>query len=259
MTTKAKNYAFKAKPAFDYVKNRLGVGSIKNVKFYDIICEALAKDGIFCPEGFSKKLWVFQHVNHITKEANKIKGAKKIKIVINNDQQEQLKIKRQKDKLALNKVISILVFTNKVERNFLVKPEIVARYVRSFYKEIKESDDWECIHKLASSVQTNFNNEIKIIEEKNKNRIDVSANEFLSTYEWRKVRMIAIKKYGNRCMCCGSDPSDGVTKINVDHIKPRFSHPELALDINNLQILCNSCNHGKGNWDSTDWRGFANA
>ena len=27
-----------------------------------------------------------------------------------------------------------------------------------------------------------------------------------------------------------------------------------ALEITNLQILCHECNHGKGNWDQTDWR-----
>ena len=92
---------------------------------------------------------------------------------------------------------------------------------------------------------------------KRQRRVDKIVNnankeDFLDSYEWRKLRMQAIKKYGNKCMCCGSEPPDVV--INVDHIKPRKKYPELALDINNLQILCNPCNHGKGNWDETDWR-----
>jgi hypothetical protein len=80
-----------------------------------------------------------------------------------------------------------------------------------------------------------------------------ATDAFLQSYEWRKLRMEAIKKYGARCQCCGSTPKEGIS-INVDHIKPRRKHPELALDINNLQILCGPCNHGKGNWDMTDWR-----
>jgi len=83
--------------------------------------------------------------------------------------------------------------------------------------------------------------------------IDVTTNEFLSTYQWRKVRMEALKKYGPKCMCCGATPATGAV-MNVDHIKPRKLFPSLALDINNLQVLCHECNHGKGNWDQTDWR-----
>ncbi len=79
-------------------------------------------------------------------------------------------------------------------------------------------------------------------------------DDFLFAYEWRRLRMEVIKERGTRCECCGHSPSDGVTVLNVDHIKPRKLHPELALDKANLQILCDACNHGKGNWDQTDWR-----
>ena len=82
----------------------------------------------------------------------------------------------------------------------------------------------------------------------------VATDDFLESFEWRKVRMLALKKYGAKCMCCGATPATGAV-INVDHIKPRKKFPELALNLDNLQILCHDCNHGKGNWDMTDWRG----
>ncbi len=81
----------------------------------------------------------------------------------------------------------------------------------------------------------------------------VMTDAFLSSYEWRRVRMEALKKYGPVCQCCGATPATGAV-MNVDHIKPRKVFPELALTVENLQILCHECNHGKGNWDMTDWR-----
>lgn len=80
-----------------------------------------------------------------------------------------------------------------------------------------------------------------------------SQDDFLQSYEWRCLRYRVIVKHGSRCMACGRTPRDGIV-IHVDHIKPRREHPELALVFENLQILCNECNHGKGNWDETDWR-----
>lgn len=82
---------------------------------------------------------------------------------------------------------------------------------------------------------------------------DVTGDAFLKSFQWRRVRMIALKRDGARCMCCGGTPSEGL-KMHVDHIKPRRTHPELALEPSNLQVLCEVCNHGKGNWDDTDWR-----
>jgi 5-methylcytosine-specific restriction endonuclease McrA len=86
------------------------------------------------------------------------------------------------------------------------------------------------------------------------NGVDVCSNDFLQTYEWRVLRMQALKLHGARCQCCGATPSDG-SVMNVDHIKPRRIFPALALSLDNLQVLCGPCNHGKGNWDMTDWRG----
>lgn len=97
----------------------------------------------------------------------------------------------------------------------------------------------------------------KTVTKKYVSGVDVSSDGFLSTYQWRSLRMVALKKYGAVCMCCGDSPKNGAV-MNVDHIKPRKLFPELALDINNLQILCSPCNHGKGNWDFTDWRNNLN-
>jgi len=82
---------------------------------------------------------------------------------------------------------------------------------------------------------------------------DVNSPSFLFSYEWRTVRMVALKRDGAKCCCCGASPKTGAV-MHVDHIKPRKKFPLLALDPDNLQVLCEACNHGKSNWDSTDWR-----
>lgn len=79
------------------------------------------------------------------------------------------------------------------------------------------------------------------------------SQEFLKSWEWAELRYKTLKKYGAVCMCCGAHASKNV-RIHVDHIKPRSKFPELALDPDNLQVLCAMCNKGKSNWDTTDWR-----
>lgn len=81
----------------------------------------------------------------------------------------------------------------------------------------------------------------------------VNSAEFLKSFEWRQLRLRAFEKYGRMCLCCGATPSNGVV-LNVDHVKSRRLFPELALDIENLQVLCEDCNHGKAN-QTVDFRG----
>jgi 5-methylcytosine-specific restriction endonuclease McrA len=82
--------------------------------------------------------------------------------------------------------------------------------------------------------------------------IDMAATHknFLESKAWKKLRKKALKHYGNICMHCGRESE----RPNVDHIKPRARFPWLALDFNNLQILCRRCNKAKGNKNTTDWR-----
>jgi hypothetical protein len=79
------------------------------------------------------------------------------------------------------------------------------------------------------------------------------SDSFYDSREWLEVRYKALVKYGAKCMCCGRTRHDNVI-IQVDHIKPKSKYPGMALDIDNLQVLCKECNLGKSNNDSTDWR-----
>lgn len=79
------------------------------------------------------------------------------------------------------------------------------------------------------------------------------SEKFFESDAWKKLRYKALQICGAKCQCCGATQRDGVL-LHVDHIKPRYHHPELELDLMNLQVLCADCNIGKGAGDDTDWR-----
>lgn len=61
---------------------------------------------------------------------------------------------------------------------------------------------------------------------------------------------ILIKRYGERCMnpdCAGSD-----SILTIDHVKPVSKGGTNTMD--NVQILCYSCNRRKGNRNEDDYR-----
>ncbi len=134
------------------------------------------------------------------------------------------------------------------EATKLFRSEAQARvFLRKLYNQ--NEDMFRAYFKLGPITK-------KHSKQKPKVKIDyswVKSDEFLTSWEWTKLRYIVIQKYGRKCLCCGLTPADGI-KINVDHIKARSTHPELALEESNLQVLCNLCNKGKGAWDSTDFR-----
>ena len=56
---------------------------------------------------------------------------------------------------------------------------------------------------------------------------------------WRTLRMAVLERDGFRCRSCGARG-----RLEVDHVKPVRSAPELSFDPDNLQAPCGRC-HGE--------------
>lgn len=57
---------------------------------------------------------------------------------------------------------------------------------------------------------------------------------------WPALRLQAKRRDGWRCVTCSARG-----RLEVDHIKPVRTHPELAFDLANLQSLCPTCHSRK--------------
>lgn len=57
---------------------------------------------------------------------------------------------------------------------------------------------------------------------------------------WAAVRLMAKRRDGFRCVRCGAHG-----RLEVDHVKPVRTHPELSFDLANLQTLCPACHSRK--------------
>lgn len=79
------------------------------------------------------------------------------------------------------------------------------------------------------------------------------AKVFYASYAWRRLRYEVLKRDKQTCQLCGASRATGAV-LQADHIKPLRYYWHLRLNPNNVQTMCEPCNHGKGNWDETDWR-----
>lgn len=62
-----------------------------------------------------------------------------------------------------------------------------------------------------------------------------------------RLKVQVLIRDGNRCRICGAECSGGLHNIHFDHIIPWSKGGETTLD--NLQVLCSSCNEAKGNME----------
>lgn len=78
--------------------------------------------------------------------------------------------------------------------------------------------------------------------------------DFFDSGTWQRLRFEVLAESNGCCDLCGQSYREHGISLEVDHIKPRSRFPKLALDKDNLQVLCKACNRGKSNRDTTDWR-----
>lgn len=130
----------------------------------------------------------------------------------------------------------------------------VNKIIVAYFSEHVPEKGWDAYdHKRGSLKKKTTAKRMSFTKDPTKQNLKPVWKNFYSSDEWRALRYAAFAAYGRKCGCCGASPETGAV-MHVDHIKPRFTHPELALELSNLQILCADCNQGKGAWDSTDWR-----
>ena len=61
-----------------------------------------------------------------------------------------------------------------------------------------------------------------------------------ATRRWQVLRHQVLERDGWKCRGCGER-----RRLEVDHIKPVRTHPELSFDPRNLQVLCGVCHAQK--------------
>ena len=115
------------------------------------------------------------------------------------------------------------------------------------------SDKRELSRQVIVPTHFNAQDRKKLFEKTTDCPYDDKEDEFYHSQAWRELRYRVLNKYGNRCQKCGATKADGAV-IQVDHIKPRSKYPELELDFDNLQVLCQDCNMGKSNKYEDDHR-----
>lgn len=62
----------------------------------------------------------------------------------------------------------------------------------------------------------------------------------IGSKRWPALRLAAKRRDGFRCVECGA-----AGQLEVDHIQPVRTHPELAFELSNLQCLCPRCHARK--------------
>jgi ferredoxin-like protein FixX len=70
------------------------------------------------------------------------------------------------------------------------------------------------------------------------------------TKSWKFLREKTLEIQGDRCLCCGKKAA----VMHIDHIKPKSRYPHLEFMVDNLQVLCPTCNKQKSYTDETDYR-----
>jgi 5-methylcytosine-specific restriction endonuclease McrA len=69
-----------------------------------------------------------------------------------------------------------------------------------------------------------------------------AANTVYTSRRWRKVRLMALERQPV-CIDCADIGKTSGRNLHVHHIRHPYDAPELAYDLDNLEVLCASCHN----------------
>ena len=67
-------------------------------------------------------------------------------------------------------------------------------------------------------------------------RFDGPSRRVTKTARWKRLRFEALRRDGFACRHCGARG-----RLEVDHVLPVRTHPELSFALGNTQALCQPC------------------
>ncbi|MCB1463138.1 MAG: HNH endonuclease [Nitratireductor sp.] len=67
-------------------------------------------------------------------------------------------------------------------------------------------------------------------------RHDRHSQAVIRSARWKAVRLAVKRRDGWKCVECGK-----AGRLEVHHVQPVRTHPELAFELSNLKSLCPSC------------------
>jgi len=215
------------------------IAKVLKVKEYEL-------EGVNVEEYFYKLLIICKsNTQKIRKDLSKFKKHGK-------DQYKEY-MKAKKNNVEENAKARYKKLMKKLQQNGKPKPEIINSMSpndgRDWSWKPEDKDIPALIIKASKKTKNRGKNKAA------RQRITRHDNDkFYVSREWRELRVRVLEKYECECMMCGRSPRIHKVVIHVDHIKPRSFYPELSLEFNNMQLLCEDCNLGKSNKYDTDWR-----
>ena len=162
-------------------------------------------------------------------------------VVVTKQVENRLTEKADKStSLSMLEIILIVIFNGFILIFILARPFsagnfiflIPAVIVFTFFMNIREKRVKSRTNQLALERKERLN----------------ETRQFYSSPEWNLIRKQVIKAKGRVCSECGK-PITNSSDVTVDHIQPRSKYPSLALEKNNLCVLCRSCNSRKSDRD----------
>lgn len=73
-----------------------------------------------------------------------------------------------------------------------------------------------------------------------RNRFAAHSGPVIRSARWPALRLAAKRRDGWKCVQCGARG-----RLEVDHVQPVRTHPDLAFALENLQTLCAACHSRK--------------